>query len=380
MSAVCEVEPEVDNLVLAVRALDKSYQRYLRSDGDDLPQELITAISVVCALVTTSFPKDDNLVHLFLSCTQLAGSFQDVMNEEPGSASKCLARVEDVLKFLEAAESDQSPPPQSVKSMLTEFGAASMRYQWVAAAFGDIDPETEKWTGPFFTRNGQVNIAAIEKEAANPGSVLGDDFKPLGQQRKQARIKAAAIRQLNQLQAGLFRPEGGLKPEKATVLEMLQEGQYVDVIARVKGVTVGAVTEIARQNGIKIADRELDLSIAANDASSDPMAEAAGYQKPTYEPGDEESDHDYDSDFDDDQVDDTPDEVESIDDDENGLQSAPTEMTHAELEEFALGFLAENPNASAHEILATAVEETGKSVRRQMLTPILRSLKGAVNV
>jgi hypothetical protein len=110
------------------------------------------------------------------------------------------------------------------------------------------------------------------------------------------------------------------------------------------------------------------------------MAEASGYQKPTYEPGDEESDHDYDSDFNDDQVDDTPDEVESIDDDDNALQSSPTEMTHAELEEFALGFLAENPNASAHEILATAVEETGKSVRRQMLTPILRSLKGDVNV
>ena len=373
MSAVCEVEPEVDNLVKAVRALDKSFQRYLRADDDDFPPELITAISVVCALVTTSFPKDDNLVQLFLSCTQLAGAFQDVMNEEPGSATKCIGCVENVLKFLEAAESDQSPPPQSVKSMLADFGAASMRYQWVANAFGDIDPDTERWTGPFFTRNGQVNVAAIEKEASNPGSVLGDDFRPLGQQRKQARIKAAAIRQLNQLQAGLFRPEGGLKPEKATVLEMLKEGQYVDVIARVKGVTVEAVTAVARQNGIKIVDRELDLSKAANDASSDPMSEAVGYQKPTYEPDDDFDDVD-------DYADEVTEETDSIEDeDENGLQSAPTEMTHAELEEFALGFLAEHPNASAHEILATAVEETGKSVRRQMLTPILRKLKDVVN-
>jgi len=377
MSAVFDVDPEPvpqpDNLVLAVRTLDKCFQRYLRSDSDEFPAELISSISVVCALVTTSFPKDDNLVQLFLSCTQLAGAFQDVMNEEPGSARTCIARVEDVLRFLEAAESDQSPPPQSVKSMLADFGASPMRYQWVANAFGDIDPDTEKWTGPFFTRNGQVNVSAIEKEALTPGSVLGDDFKPLGQQRKQARIKAAAIRQLGQLQAGLFRPEGGLKPEKATVLEMLQEGQYVDVIARVKGVTVVAVVETARQNGIKVVDRELELSKAANDASSDPMAEATGYKKPTYEPDDDFGDAD------DDDTDDTADDVELIED-EDAIETSPTEMTNAELEEFALGFLAEHPNASAHEILATAVEETGKSVRRQMLTPILRSLKGAVNV
>jgi predicted outer membrane protein len=257
--------------------------------------------------------------------------------------------------------------------MLKDYGQASQRYIWVAKAYGEYDIESDIWRGPFFSRTGIANQSLIDKEASAPGSVLGENYQPQSHKVKTARIKAAAMKQLASLQAGLFRPEGGKVPEKASVLDLLQDGQFPDVIARVKGVTVAEVVRVATENGVKVEYRDSVLDRASLEASSDPMAEARGYQKPRFDEA--EDFDDYDDDPGDVPVDPAePDELDPMD-----IDTAPQvteKMTSEELTEFALQMLSDDDEVTAHDILAAAVTATGKTASRQMLTPILRSLKG----
>lgn len=371
--SVAEVAPvagQVEPLVVAVRALDKAFARWWKSkDDEDFPPELVSAISVVCSLVTTSFPKDDRLMDLYLCCLKLANAFQSVIEEEPNSERAVIGNIELVVKHLDTIEQEEEAPQQSVSSMLAEWKNSSQKYLWVARAFGSYDADEDKWEGPFFAR-GIPDQRKIDRESDEPGSVLGEGYKPKSSQLKAARIKADAMKQLANLQAGLFRPEGGVKPEKATVLEMLQDGQYPDVISRVKGVSVNEVLAVAKEHGIAVSTRETDLGSAALESSSDPIAEARGYVKPSFDDSDDLSD---DDDYPDD---DQPFDVDATADVESEPVRVASKITTQELEDFTLSFLAENNDATMHEILGAAVTQTGKDVSRQMLAPILKKLKG----
>ena len=375
MSTVLESpQTHTDDLVSAVRTLDKAYQKWLATDDDsEFPPTLVKAISVVAAIVTTGFPKDDRLVSLFLACANLATAFQDVLNEKPGSARTTVVAIDSVCKFLDAHESQQEEAPsQSVSSLLAEWKNQPNRYTWVARQFGEYDADQDIWRGPFFNRAGVPMADRIEKEAASPGSVLGEGFTPNHQAVKNARIKAAALSQLANLQAGLFRPEGGAVPEKASVLDQLKDGQYPDVISRVSKVPLSEVLKVAAANGITLTSRDDDLGRAALESFSDPLAEAAGFVKPTYDTDaapDDFADDDDDQPFD---VDATSDVLAGVE----MVQAEPGKITSAELEQFTLDFLSDNEDATTQDILIAAVETTGKSVSRQMLTPILKKLRG----
>lgn len=377
MSTVLESpQTHTDDLVSAVRTLDKAYQKWLATDDDsEFPPTLIKAISVVAAIVTTGFPKDDRLVSLFLACANLATAFQDVLNEKPGSARTTVAAIENVCKFLDAHESQEEAPQQSVASLLAEWKNAPNRYVWVARQFGEYDADQDIWRGPFFNRAGVPMADRIEKEAASAGSILGEGFTPNHQAVKNARIKAAALSQLANLQAGLFRPEGGAFPEKASVLDQLKDGQYPDVISRVSKVPLSEVLKIAADNGIKVSSRDDDLGRAASEAFSDPIAEASGFVKPSYDtvPDDFADDADDDQPFDVDTTEETTDVLAGVE----MATAEPAKLSSSELEQFTLDYLSENEDATAQDILIAAVETTGKSASRQMLSPILKKLRGA---
>lgn len=363
--AVAPVVEHVEPLIVAVRTLDKAFARWWKLKDDlDFPPELVSAISVVCSLVTTSFPKDDRLMDLYLCCLKLANAFQSVIEEEPNSERLVIGAIELVVKNLDAIDQEEEAPQQSVQSMLSEWKNSSQKYLWVARAFGSYDAEEDTWEGPFFTR-GIPDQRKIDRESENPGTVLGNGFQPKSSQLKAARIKADAMKQLANLQAGLFRPEGGAKPEKATVLELLRDGQYPDVISRIKGVSVNEVLAVAKEYGIAVSTRETDLGAAALESSSNPIAEARGYVKPSFDDADDLPDDD-DQPFDVDATIDAVDEPERV----------SSKISTQELEDFTLSFLAENNDATMHEILGAAVTQTGKDVSRQMLAPILKKLRG----
>ena len=371
MSVAEATEPKVDDLVSAVRTLDRAHRKWQNSDEDRFPEYLVAACGAVSVLVTSGFPKDDRLIGLFLASVNLANSYQAVLLEEDGSERGLMAAIEKTTAHLDSIDAADEAPPQSAASMMVDWKTAPQRYTWIARAFGEYDADADLWSGPLFAKNGTPRQDLIDKEVETPGSVLGDNYRPASQRLKVERLRTAAMKQLANIQAGLFRPEGGAVPEKATVLEMLQDGQFADVIAKVKRVSIAEVLEIARANGIAVSNREEVLSRASNEAHSNPMAEARGYKKPSFD--DDPADDFYDDDQDLD-VDTTEDPLDVI---ANEPPRVAGKITKEELSEFVLGFLSENPEASQHDILAAAVTTTGKDVSRQMLTPILKQLKEA---
>jgi hypothetical protein len=371
MSVAEATEPKVDDLVSAVRTLDRAHRKWQNSDEDRFPEYLVAACGAVSVLVTSGFPKDDRLIGLFLASVNLANSYQAVLLEEDGSERGLMAAIEKTTAHLDSIDAADEAPPQSAASMMVDWKTAPQRYTWIARAFGEYDADADLWSGPLFAKNGTPRQDLIDKEVETPGSVLGDNYRPASQRLKVERLRTAAMKQLANIQAGLFRPEGGAVPEKATVLEMLQDGQFADVIAKVKRVSIAEVLEIAKANGIAVSNREEVLSRASNESHSNPMAEARGYKKPSFD--DDPADDFYDDDQDLD-VDTTEDPLDVI---ANEPPRVAGKITKEELSEFVLGFLSENPEASQHDILAAAVTTTGKDVSRQMLTPILKQLKEA---
>lgn len=367
-------EDTPDQLVLAVQALDKSFNHWVKhSKDDDFPPSLIKAIGVIGVLVTTGFPKDDRLVGLYAACVRMAGAFQAVEQEESGSARKLVAEIERVCEYLDAVEQAEVAPVQSVKSMLDEYKQDPKRYTWVARAFGEFDADEDVWRGPFFTRTGVPNQAAIEKEATEPGSILGENYQPAAHKLKMERLRAAAVKQLAGLQAGLFRPEGGAHPEKASILEQLQDGQYADVIARVSKVPLAEVLKVASDNGIKVKNRDDDIAESLGSITAKPELEAYGYEATTY-------DEPVDTGIDDEDV---PYDVDTTDDGEpdpfdldNVVE--PEKITSEELSNIAAELYAENNDVTAQDIMAAAVQRTRKTVSRQQVAPLMKKLRQGV--
>lgn len=118
--------------------------------------------------------------------------------------------------------------------------------------WGAFNKATGKWEGPFVSPDGQVDCLKLREECKEPGKYTKDWIHP-EQRERMAERKRLLAHTLGTLQA---RENADTKTvEKATVVEMLKEGQYPDVIARVKGVALDYVMDEAKHAGITPAIR-----------------------------------------------------------------------------------------------------------------------------
>lgn len=105
--------------------------------------------------------------------------------------------------------------------------------------------------GPFIQPTGDVNVALIEQEAKEPGSVVPADWVPLWEIESLKRRKAAIRSPLDAFSA----METAKKyDDPATVEELLREGAFVQQIERAKNVTREHVLEVASRIGVEAVD------------------------------------------------------------------------------------------------------------------------------
>lgn len=357
-----------EDLVSAVKVLDQLWTRWEDSGSESMPDYLRDAINVVCTITCSDFPADKRLVSLYLACVKLAEEWQTVLEDTEDRPPKrtFFIAVDNVLNHLEAINVSEEAPIRSVASLLAEYGNAPLRWNWIARDFGSYNADTDTWTGPFFSKNGSVRQDLIEKEAKEPGSVIGPDFQTLDQQAKNARAKAEAMRRLAQLQTGLFRGDDSSIREQASILDLLQEGQFPDVIARLKNVPLSKVIAEAELHGIPIASRDDVLNDAAKASVSRPLDEARGY-----EPESAEFDPVFDEEIEP-QAETMPaEDPMDIDD-----RVEPEKLSREELDSFVSGYLSEFPEATAIEILQASAAETGKVSTPQAVRASLSRIRG----
>ncbi len=143
----------------------------------------------------------------------------------------------------------------SFPRVMAEFGGDLRRDLYVAREFAIYSADEGKWIGPLMTASGDPNATAIFRELKTPGSVIPPGFHP-----EDLRDPAPAV-ELEPAPAGLL---ASLRrcleindvrnveavEDPATIEDLLCQGQYVPVIARIKNVSEDHVREIAAQLGI----------------------------------------------------------------------------------------------------------------------------------
>lgn len=178
---------------------------------------------------------------------------------------------------------------ESVNELLADFGNDPNRFLWVAQAYGECDDESERWKGIFFLPSGNPNIELIEQEAAEPGSVIADDFKTPNQQRLQKQMAAEAEAQAEraaEVEAGRAEAESEAKKlENRRPVEVanavrkeLQAGQ--NIVGTIVDTTPGATAEVVRKQAEKLGV-QVYRNVAELEAAEYPTAEE---RKPVHFP------------------------------------------------------------------------------------------------
>jgi hypothetical protein len=148
--------------------------------------------------------------------------------------------------MLEARKGVEARPPRRPEpvSLLLRQGVGY--HQIAAHIYG------HNGKGPFMTEAGQPDIDLIIQESDVPGSVVPRDWiHPAEQERvaKQAEFATKRIQTMSRMET-----VDDVTIDPASVEDLLREGQYTSVIARVKGITVEEVEEIAKSLSIKFTD------------------------------------------------------------------------------------------------------------------------------
>lgn len=168
--------------------------------------------------------------------------------------------------LVDAGQEDARPKGsmlEPVHVLLAQAKDDPRRYEYVARAYGarkplDDDGRKFLWVGPFFDVRGVPNLAAIEAHAKweqdpdgkGSRSMIPEGWVHPADQHRVDEHEAAVKRRLAAIKARQDAAGGDIDP--ATVEELILEGQYVDVIAKAKGITVEEVEAEAEKLGLTI--------------------------------------------------------------------------------------------------------------------------------
>lgn len=200
--------------------------------------------------------------------------------------------------------------------------------------------------GPFITASGQPDIEKILDEAKNPGKWTKDWIHP--DQLAIANHRQGELKR--RLSAVSVREDVPQTVEKASIEDMLREGQYPDVIARVKHTTLEEVMAVAKKHGLTPNERP---NLAAMRAPQEPSL-----------PGADAIERAASSD----------DEIDDSDDEELDLDNEP-EAAGQSLESVILA-LNDGTRGNA-EIRAALAERGFDGVSSQKITAVIREAKKA---
>lgn len=193
-----------------------------------------------------------------------------------------------VVQAREVARPPEVKHPEPVHLLLKQKVSET---QIAFFIWGWRNPRTSRFEGPFVTAAQQPDMTKIHEEAKEPGKYTKDWVHP----EQLERMKERRIDLSRRLSAA-ERAEAADKPteEKASVLEMLKEGQYADVIARVKRVSMDDVLRVAKEHGITVNARP---NLAGVDT---PGPDIFGASSDDLDPLEDDEDLDDDDDDDDD--------------------------------------------------------------------------------
>lgn len=251
----------------AIKTMLDARRKWAQSEDQFFPAWLEDAISAALNMVLNG---DVPLacINVHAACVRLADAWGLIVTEGEGLDQKTgipgrqfwvlFDSVESLSKSMEVAKHRHLRP---VKELLEEYkNDGGRKWLYIARDYGWLDKTGDEltWKGPFF-KNGNVDQYAIEKEAREPGSVVPAGWHPEDENEKNRKNiiedSGSALARIRQH----LKSQGKVQdtPEDpATIEELLRQGQFVSVIARVKKVSEEEVREVADRMKIATLNKE----------------------------------------------------------------------------------------------------------------------------
>lgn len=209
-----------------------------------------------------------------------------------------------VLAAFNGAENPNVRPLEPVHLLYESMRSYPNRDLQIARMYGTRQPDGRggfQWVGPFFGPNGVPRADLIHRQAQAERGVKGvepvlpADWVHPEHVAASARAKAAAEGRLSRLESRAG--ESSPKIDPATIEDLLREGQYPDVIAKVKGVPMADVLREAERLALQPATRP---NLAAERSAHEPRFDLGENQQsdPVAEPGDRDVDEPVDAEVD----------------------------------------------------------------------------------
>ncbi len=278
MPETVRAEDTAQTLLDAAKTVVAALDRWVEQEVDYLIEHPAgDAINAMCALAKSRFPanNDSAVIDLFLKIHEVARHWhryvEDGVAEYDGMpTTEFWDSIRELTEQIKFAELPQRPPLESVQELWRQLKDYPARAEQIAKMYGYTVAGV--WQGPFFDSRGRVVPHLVEKEALTPNSVLPEDWVPPSE--KEKRDKEAKLAAENLAKVKLLMRKNETRPKAA---DLLKEGQFPDVIARVCEMSEPDVRSMAAQMGIKIVEREEVLNSAGTIAAADPMADAMGF-------------------------------------------------------------------------------------------------------
>jgi hypothetical protein len=251
----------------ALKTMIDAKKRWSLSDDNFFPDWLENAISAALNIALNG-DVPASCIKIHANCVRLADAWGLIITDGEGLDQKTgipgrafWGLFEGVETSLKNADSTKIRHLRPVKELLEEYKSdGGRKWLYIARNYGYLDKtgEDHVWKGPFFL-NGNVNQIAIEQEATTPGSVVPPGWHPEDENEKlRKQIVTDSGSALSRIRHHL-KSQGKIKEsptDPATIEELLRQGQFVSVIARVKQVSEEEVRAVADRLKIQALSKE----------------------------------------------------------------------------------------------------------------------------
>jgi hypothetical protein len=251
----------------ALKTMIDAKRKWSLSEDRFFPDWLENAISAALNIALNG-DVPASCIKIHTACVRLADAWGWIVTDGEGLDQKTgipgrqfWALFESVEVQMKSMDVSKTRSLRPVKELLEEYkNDGGRKWQYIARDYGWLDKSGEDhvWRGPFF-QNGNVMQFLIEQEAREPGSVVPAGWHPEDENEKTRKnIIADSGSALSRIRQHL-KAQGKIQeaPEDpATIEELLRQGQFVSVIARVKKVSEDEVRAVADRLKITALSKE----------------------------------------------------------------------------------------------------------------------------
>jgi len=237
------------------------HHSYVKSEASQVPVILYEEILSFCIWFFGQGKVPLSIAQDFEAFKKLGAMTVSICDGEHGVTTELGMPVPQYWQaFQDCANALKPKPPKQKRnlkfdSVVNQFPATDLRkYEWIAREFGRIDSSSGLWIGPFY-KNGHVSQALIEREMAEPGSVLPADFDPDAGRRIEVPeltpVDDSLVSNMQRALVALNPEKENFRPDPLSIEDLLREGQLIEAICNSKRCTEAEVFAVAERIGVK---------------------------------------------------------------------------------------------------------------------------------